>query len=194
MKKVILSALLGLAIVVSCEKKQENHAEHMTTEQTAADDHAEHAQEATADDHADASANLELDNGKKWKTNTEMLPFIQEQEKLIDAYDSDTGDYKKLAADLNSANEKLIKSCTMTGKSHDVLHVWLTNHMNTIQQLAKTENKEEAKQLSEEKMLEAMSHRRDAPRPCASGRACGLVRSSSRGLDDRAAGSPAAAR
>jgi len=153
MKKAILSALLGLAVVVSCEKKQENHTEHITTEQTAADHHSEHADEAKSEEHTDVSANLELDNGKKWKTNTEMLPFIQEQERLIKGYDSDKGDYKKLAADLTSANEKLIKSCTMTGKSHEVLHAWLTNHMNTIQQLAKTNNKAEA-----EKLTEALEH------------------------------------
>lgn len=149
MKKAILSAFLSLAVVVSCEKKQEEHAEHMTTEQTTVDDHSEHADEAKADDHADANANLELDNGKKWKTNPEMLPFIQEQEKLIKAYDSDTGDYKKLAADLNSANEKLIKSCTMTGKPHDVLHVWLTDHMKNIDLLGKAVNKEEADHISD---------------------------------------------
>ncbi|MBU4538632.1 MAG: hypothetical protein L6264_08340 [Weeksellaceae bacterium] len=153
MKKAILSALLGLAFVVSCEKKEENHAEQMTTEQTAADNHSEHADKAKSEEHSDVNVNLELDNGKKWKTNNEMLPFIQEQERLIKAYDSDKGDYKKLAADLNSANEKLIKSCTMTGKSHEVLHVWLTNHMNTIQQLSKSSNKEEA-----EKLTEALEH------------------------------------
>jgi len=78
-----------------------------------------------------------------------MLPFIQEQERLIKAYDSDKGDYKKLATDLNSANEKLIKSCTMTGKSHDVLHVWLTDHMKNIGLLGKAANKAEADQITD---------------------------------------------
>ena len=44
-----------------------------------------------------------------------MLPFINEQEKLLDNFDDDKDDYKILAANLNSANEKLIKSCTMKG-------------------------------------------------------------------------------
>ncbi len=150
MKRILLSAIFGLAILTACEKKQHDTVE--TTETTAQNDHAEHAEAANstnADEHADVSANLELDNGKKWKTNTEMLPFIQEQERLIKAYDSDNGDYKKLAADLNSANEKLIKSCTMTGKSHDVLHVWLTDHMKNIDLLGNAVNKEEADQISD---------------------------------------------
>ena len=152
MKKTLLSALLGLAIVISCEKKQEttenqdhpNHTENVVAETEA---------ESTHDDHADASANLELNNGKKWKTNTEMLPYIQKQEQLIDAYDDETGDYKKLAADLSTANDQLIKSCTMTGKSHDVLHVWLTDHMKKINLLAKAATQKEA-----EKIAEALEH------------------------------------
>lgn len=148
MKKTLLSALLVLVIVISCEKKQEttenqdhtNHTENVATETEA---------EATHDDHADASANLELNNGKKWKTNTEMLPYIQKQEQLIDAYDDETGDYKKLAADLSTANDQLIKSCTMTGKSHDVLHVWLTDHMKKINLLAKAATQKEAEKIAE---------------------------------------------
>lgn len=148
MKKTLLSALLGLAIVISCEKKQEttenqDHTNH--TENVAGETEAE----ATHDDHADASANLELNNGKKWKTNTEMLPYIQKQEQLIDAYDDETGDYKKLAADLSTANDQLIKSCTMTGKSHDVLHVWLTDHMKKIDLLAKAATQKEAEKIAE---------------------------------------------
>ena len=148
MKKTLLSALLGLAIVISCEKKQEttenqdhtNHIENIAAETEA---------ESTHKDHADASANLELNNGKKWKTNTEMLPYIQKQEQLIDAYDDETGDYKKLAADLSTANDQLIKSCTMTGKSHDVLHVWLTDHMKKIDLLTKAATQKEAEKIAE---------------------------------------------
>ena len=152
MKKTLLSALLGLAIVISCEKKQEttesqDHTNH--TENVAAETAADVPAKATHDDHADASANLELDNGKKWKTNTEMLPYIQKQEQLIDAYDDETGDYKKLAADLSTANDQLIKSCTMTGKSHDVLHVWLTDHMKNIDLLAKAATPQEAEKIAE---------------------------------------------
>src|SRR5690606_12989550 len=78
MKKSILATLLGLAVVISCEQK------HSTTE---TEDHADHTghvvadteTQASDDDHADPSAALELDNGKKWTTNPEMLPYINEQ-------------------------------------------------------------------------------------------------------------------
>lgn len=151
MKRLLFSAIVGMAVLTACEKKQQGTSE--TIETTAQKDHGDHAdapETTVADEHADATAGLELDNGKKWKTNTEMLPFILEQEKLIKAYDDDKDDYKILAAGLSAANDRLIKSCTMTGKSHDVLHVWLTNHMDKIQQLAKTENKQDAERLSED--------------------------------------------
>ena len=149
MKRLLLSAIFGLAILTACEKKQDTV---INNETALTDDHSNHADEMDAtvtDEHADTSAKLELDNGKKWKTNTEMLPFILEQERLIKAYDSDTGDFSKLAADLDAANTNLIKSCTMTGKSHDMLHVWLTDHMKNIDLLSKTTNREEAEKITD---------------------------------------------
>lgn len=151
MKKFMIPAIIGIAMLTSCDKKQTDavdHSEHTAqTENAATENHDDHA------DHADTNVGLVLDNGNKWKTNTEMLPFIQEQERLLDAYDDNKDDYKVLAANLNSANEKLIKSCTMTGKSHDVLHVWLTDHMRNIDLLAKATTKEEA-----DKVTDALEH------------------------------------
>lgn len=148
-KKIILSVFFTVAVAVSCDKKQEEHSDRIISEQSTSDSHADHDGQAQSEDRAGTPAGLELDNGKKWNTNTEMLPFIKEQERLIEGFDSDTGDYKKLAADLNSANDKLIKSCTMKGKSHDVLHVWLTDHMKNIDLLAKAGNRDEANQITD---------------------------------------------
>lgn len=159
MKKLFIPAILGIALLTSCEKKQtetvdhSNHeaqTEQVTESSEAAEDHDDHAEHA---EHANTIAGLELDNGNKWKTNTEMVPFIQEQERLLEAFDDDRDDYKVLATNLNAANEKLIKSCTMTGKSHDVLHVWLTDHMKNIDLLSKAPNKAEA-----DKITDALDH------------------------------------
>ena len=152
MKKLIVPAILGIAILNSCEKKQNESVvtENATKTEQVAENHDEHA---TQDEHSAESTKLELDNGKKWKTNAEMLPFIKEQEKLLENFDDDKDDYKVLAAHLSSANEKLIKSCTMTGKPHDALHVWLTDHMKNIDLLAKAPNKQEA-----EKTIDVLEH------------------------------------
>ena len=51
MKKNILAAILSFAIVISCEKKQEEHAEHATTEQTASENQANHDDQEKSDEH-----------------------------------------------------------------------------------------------------------------------------------------------
>ncbi|WP_447950930.1 hypothetical protein [Chryseobacterium koreense] len=151
MKRLFIPAIMAVAIVASCEKKNEQaeNVENTTTTEQVAENHDHHAtsdEHATTDEHSTEGATLELDNGKKWKTNAEMLPFINEQEKLLKNYDHAKGDYQKLAANLASANDKLVQSCTMTGKSHDVLHVWLNDHLQFINQLKNAANKEEAEQ------------------------------------------------
>ncbi len=148
MKKMILSAILGLAIVISCEKKQEENVKNETgkTEQTSSDEHATHEDEEKSDEHK-VGVKLELNNGAKWAVNNEMKPFVTETETLLNAYNSETGDYKMLATNLNATNEKLVKSCTMTGTSHDNLHVWLAPHMKEIEKLQQAENREKANKI-----------------------------------------------
>ena len=148
MKKIILSAILGLAIVISCEKKQEENVtkDATKTEQTVSEENATHEDEEKSDDHKEA-VKLELNNGAKWVVNNEMKPFVTETETLLNAYNSETGDYKMLATNLNATNEKLVKSCTMTGVPHDNLHVWLAPHMKEIEKLQKAENREDANKI-----------------------------------------------
>lgn len=90
---------------------------------------------------------IEMNNGAKWTVNEEMTPFIKASEKLIENYDK--SDYKILAQDLKDNNSKLIKSCTMDGKSHDELQKWLAPHLGLVKALGKAENKEEANEVIE---------------------------------------------
>lgn len=146
MKRLLLPALVGLAILTACEKTQKETVDQTSTMQT---EQTSTEMAPTPDEHMEGMANMELDNGKKWKTNAEMLPFINEQEKLLKAFDDEKDDYKVLAAKMNAANEKLIKSCTMKGKSHDVLHLWLTDHMKNIDLLSKATTQQEAEKIAE---------------------------------------------
>lgn len=146
MKKILLSAILGLAIVMSCEKKQEEKVEQATTEQSATDEHANHDAEEKSDDHAEG-VKLELNNGAKWTMNAEMKPFINEMESQVNAYKPESDDYKLLARNLGETNDNLIKSCTIKGTPHDVLHAWLMPHMELIDDLKKADNKEEGNKI-----------------------------------------------
>ena len=149
MKKIILSSLLGLAIVVSCDKKQETQTDQNTniapTEQNASEEHATDDHEE-AHDHADG-VKLELNNGAKWPVNNEMKPFIKETEIQLNAYKLENGDYKMLATNLSATTDNLVKSCTMTGTPHDVLHVWLAPHMKEIEKLKNAEDREHANKI-----------------------------------------------
>ena len=149
MKKIILSALLGLAIIVSCDKKQESQTELSTTEQTAVEDNANHDDDAKSDEH-DESVKLELNNGEKWAMNAEMKPYINEMESQVNAFKPESDDYKVLAKNLGETNDNLIKSCTIKGTPHDVLHAWLMPHMELIDKLKKADNKEDANHIVEE--------------------------------------------
>ncbi|QDP84357.1 hypothetical protein FNJ88_01845 [Chryseobacterium sp. SNU WT5] len=150
MKKIILSALLGLAIVVSCEKKQEivtdQNNDIASTEQNVTDDHANHDDHEKSEDH-DESVKLELNNGEKWPVNAEMKPYVAETETQLNTYKPADGDYKMLATTLENTNENLVKSCTMTGTPHDNLHAWLAPHMKEIEKLKNAENREEANHI-----------------------------------------------
>ena len=151
MKKAILSALFALSIVISCEKKAETVTDENAVsnkEQTSHDEHSA-ATEEKSDDH-DASAELTLDNGKKWAVNEEMKPYVAEMEDALVQYKPENGDYKMLATNIIAANDNLVKSCTMTGKSHDVLHVWLTDHIQDLKKLQNAPNRNEANETVNE--------------------------------------------
>ncbi|HNP19799.1 MAG TPA: hypothetical protein PKL31_15275 [Fulvivirga sp.] len=98
-------------------------------------------------EHSDDSP-LELDNGQKWKVNAEMIPYILDGEKMLNEYDG--SDYKQLAEQLKDKNNGLIKSCTMTGKSHDELHKWLYPHIELITALGDAESEQKATAIIEQ--------------------------------------------
>ena len=80
---------------------------------------------------------IELNEGEKWVINEEMKPHIKEAQLIFNKYTSSGDeDYKKLANELKQQNNRLIKSCTMDGKSHDELHKWLHPHIGLIDDLA----------------------------------------------------------
>jgi len=85
---------------------------------------------------------IELNNGQKWKVNSEMTPYILGAEQILMGYNG--SDHKGLAEQLKAKNEGLIKSCTMDGKSHEELHKWLHPHMQLIEDLDDAESAEEA--------------------------------------------------
>lgn len=95
------------------------------------------------EEHSDA---IELDNGKKWKVNADMLPFILNGKEIIEKYLADgSADYSKLGSELQHQNDQLTSSCTMTGKAHDELHKWLVPMLDLVVELQEAKGEKEAK-------------------------------------------------
>lgn len=98
--------------------------------------------------HKDSSSDLSLNNGSKWEVNIEMKPSINEAIDLVNQYLSNgDDDYKSLAEALEIKNSALVKSCTMEGKSHEELHKWLHPHIELVEELKESQNKDSAQQL-----------------------------------------------
>lgn len=126
MKKTIV---LGMSVLLfwSC-----NSSENATSSEEA----AAHAETHTENHDSAGSGAVELNDGEKWVVNEEMKPFVQNGEELVDSYIQEGhSDYKALAAQLKVENTELIKSCTMTGKSHEELHKWLEPHLTMVKNL-----------------------------------------------------------
>lgn len=122
--------LLLLAMLTSCAKKSDKHS---------------HDESATTQQHAEESKTLYLNNGEKWLVNEEMKPYILDAESILNSYVANGGnDYKQLATQLKEKNAALIKSCTMSGESHEVLHIWLHPHLALTDSLMQAKSIEEA--------------------------------------------------
>lgn len=132
--KTIFGTFILSLFLFSCGTSN-NDASHNESEAEVHDGHLHDAKTAT----------IELNNGEKWKVNAEMVPFVQDGEKLLT--DFDDKDYVRMAAQLKEKNNDLIKSCTMDGKSHDELHKWLHPHLELVEKLGSAENEHEADEV-----------------------------------------------
>lgn len=89
---------------------------------------------------------LQLKNEReKWKVNQEMYEYPQNCKQMVNKYlkEEDT-DYLRLANQLDGQTKKLIATCTMTGESHDALHLWLEPNMEMIAELQAASTDKEA--------------------------------------------------
>ncbi|MBW7867086.1 MAG: hypothetical protein H3C31_02040 [Brumimicrobium sp.] len=140
MKKQILIAGIASCLLIACNHTDAPQEEHHEVEATEHHEHEEHNIEA-----------IQLIDGQKWTINEEMKPFIEEGEKLVNAYLQEKDeDYKSLANNVKEANNHLIKSCTMEGESHDELHKWLHPHLDLTKALGEAENIEDAQKIVNE--------------------------------------------
>lgn len=82
------------------------------------------------------SETLVLNDGKKWKLDESTRKNISSiKESVQSANKESKTDYKKLVTDLEAGANNLIQECRMSGKDHDMLHLWLEKFLSTLKQL-----------------------------------------------------------
>ena len=102
----------------SAKDKQDSHA--ATTEQS------KHSSEKM----------LTLNEGKKWNLDDSTRANIKAIKQVFEKAAKETGpDYITLAGQLQAAANKMVSECKMSGKDHEMLHVWLENYLSALKEL-----------------------------------------------------------
>jgi len=115
--------------------------------------HVSHEQHGHAhDQHANSDATalqLVLNDGERWQMDEHTRKMMAEMEAVFAAADHAN------QASLNAAGrtmaqqiEDLVVGCTMDGKAHEQLHIFLGDYIPTVNALASAEGPEQASELA----------------------------------------------
>ena len=77
------------------------------------------------DEHEETAGKVQLDNGKKWKANTESIIGISNMASLVQNGIAGKMEAVKLNDSLQTEFKTIFDKCTMTGESHNQLHNFL---------------------------------------------------------------------
>lgn len=143
MKKTLLSMAMLVFILSSCNNKKESHAMEQNNQKKI--EVVSHENNETHEASSVLNNNwmneIQIDNGSKWEANIETTDGVNDMLKLISETKTETiEDYLSLADKLNIRKNTLVKECTMTGPSHDNLHVFLHPLIEKIDLLLDTKN------------------------------------------------------
>ena len=109
---------------------------------------SEQAKENHSHNEHESSAELSLNNGLKWKTdsitNKNVLDLYN---RIADANQVSVEDYQKTAKVLQTDINEMIKECRMQGADHEALHHWLEPLMDESKKLSEVTTVEEGKKL-----------------------------------------------
>lgn len=131
---LLLPALLAATLVVAgCDHAAQTIAGHS---------HAQHEQTG-------ATTTLALDNGEKWLMDEHTRNKMAEMEAAFYSADhSQRESLNALGVSLSKDVEELVAGCTMEGKAHDQLHVFLTDYIPAVQSMSTADTLDEARDLA----------------------------------------------
>jgi hypothetical protein len=122
MKRLKILLPVALLVFVACNnkesKKEENHDNHQKSEMK--DEQMDNKEE-----HEETDGKVQLDNGKKWKANTETITGINNMITLVQTGITGKTEPSKLHDTLQVEFKTIFDKCTMTGESHNQLHNFL---------------------------------------------------------------------
>lgn len=159
MKKVIFTTAILAALLVSCKEKQAKHEAVEASE--VVHEHEETDLKTSHSINNNWVNEIALDNGAKWVANLETNEGVDKMLGMIKQSDPKTvEDYHDLAAKLNEEKNYVVKECTMTGPSHDNLHIFLHPLIEKIDGLLQVSTTDEGNQIVESiiENLEAYSN------------------------------------
>lgn len=146
MKKTILTTVMIVALFISCKeiKEKSNTSTNVETTETI---HENVHQDNKMVLNNSWVNEIQLDGGNKWEANIETTEGVKSMLGLIKENNPQTvEDYHQLASKLNDEKNFVVKECTMTGPSHDNLHVFLHPLIEKIDALGKVNSVENGKE------------------------------------------------
>lgn len=133
MKIKIAFAIIVLAALIGCNENKTRNADHSHEQ-----DSVTHASSEMQEE------KLVLNDGKKWKLDEATRNNIDSIRKTVQTVaTSQQKDYAKAAADFETDANRLVSQCRMSGKDHEMLHVWLENFLSGLKQLKSTSTEEQ---------------------------------------------------
>ena len=154
-----VSLLLGLFLLAGCgHGAADGHAHHGER----ADGHASHEAENPGHHHGDEAgdrpaaapdplARMTLDDGRKWAMDEHTrLSFEKMSTSFLESdHRALEGDgLRQAGAALRTDIDDLIRGCTMTGKAHDQLHVYLMGYIPAVTALTQSGKAEDAREVA----------------------------------------------
>ncbi|MDX1364114.1 MAG: hypothetical protein R3243_07845 [Arenibacter latericius] len=146
MKKTILTTVMIVALFISCKeiKEKSNTSTNVETTETI---HENVHQDNKMVLNNSWVNEIQLDGDNKWEANIETTEGVESMLGLIKENNPQTvEDYHQLASKLNDEKNFVVKECTMTGPSHDNLHVFLHPLIEKIDALGKVNSVENGKE------------------------------------------------
>jgi len=149
MKKTILMTAMLSAFLFSCKDNKTTSKEAQDEHQTENVMHHEH--ESNDELLSNAWINeMQIEEGKKWEANLETTLGVNKMAEILANHNPQTvEEYHDMAEALNEQKNYVIQECTMTGPSHDDLHIFLHPLIDKIDALLNVESVANAKAITE---------------------------------------------